>query len=98
MVFGWETGKQQIEHLSKARYKGVAWGVAFHPDGTRIGISGGNSGGYLLFFKFDAASEFHQFKLKDTARDMDLASDGLRVATAHYNGHIYVSRLDEKKT
>ena len=95
VVFDWESGKQQIEHLSKAKVRGVAWGVAFHPDGTRIGVSGG-SGGFLLFWKPDDASEFHQLKLKDTARDLDLAADGLRVATAHHNGHIYISRMEAK--
>jgi len=98
VVFDWETGKKQIEHLSKAKLTGVGWGITFHPDGTRIGISGGNSGGYLLFWKPDGANEFHQLKLKDTARDLDLASDGLRVATAHHNGHVYVSRMDTKKS
>jgi WD40 repeat protein len=97
VVFDWETGKQQIEHLSKAKVTGVGWGVAFHSDGTRIGVSGGNSGGFLLFFKPGDATEFHQLKLKDTARDLDLASDGLRVATAHHNGHVYVSRMEAKK-
>ena len=98
VVFDWETGKKQIEHLSKAKLTGVGWGITFHPDGTRIGISGGNSGGYLLFWKPDGANEFHQLKLKDTARDLDLASDELRVATAHHNGHVYVSRMDTKKS
>ncbi|MDA1165042.1 MAG: hypothetical protein O3B13_18245 [Planctomycetota bacterium] len=98
VVFDWETGKQQIEHLSKAKLTGVGWGVAFHSDGTRIGVSGGNSGGYLLFWKPDDANEFHQLKLADTARDLDLASDGLRIATAHHNGHVYVSRMGAKKT
>lgn len=97
VVFDWETGKKQIEHLSKAKLKGVGWGIAFHTDGTRIGISGGSSGGYILFWKPEDANEFHQVKLKDTARDLDLASDGLRLATAHHNGHVYISRMEPKK-
>lgn len=97
VVFDWEKGELQIEHLSKAKLTGVGWGIAFHDSGIRIGVSGGNSGGYLLFWKPEDATEFHQVKLKDTARDLDLAIDGLRVATAHHNGHVYISRLEAKK-
>ena len=95
VAFDWKTGTQQIEHLSKGKLRGVAWGVAAHPDGTRIAATGG-SGGYLLFWKPDGENEFHQVKLKDVARDLDLCSDGLHLATAHHNGHISVSRMDVK--
>ncbi|MDA1014821.1 MAG: hypothetical protein O3A00_10270 [Planctomycetota bacterium] len=96
VVFDWATGKQQIEHLSKAKLSGVAWGVAFHANGMRIAASGGGGGGFLLFWKPDDATEFHQFKLKDTARDLDLSPSGLQVATAHHNGHVSISRLEAK--
>lgn len=92
VVFDWESGGQQIEHLSKAKLRGVAWGVVMHPDNIRIAASGG-SGGYLLFWKPDQVEEFHQLKLKDTARDLDLSPDGLHLATAHHNGHITISRM-----
>ena len=54
VVFDWKEGKQKIEHLSKGKLRGVAWGVAIHSDGTRIAATGG-SGGYLLFWKPDSA-------------------------------------------
>lgn len=95
VVFNWDNGKQEIEHLSKSKIQGVAWAVRLHADGTRIAGTGG-SGGYLLFWKPDATEEFHSVKLKDTARDMDLSPDGLMLATAHHNGHVYVHRMAEK--
>ena len=73
---------------------GVAWGVTFHPDGTRIAASGGSGGGFLLFWKPDGATEMHQVKLANTARDLDLSPDKMHLATAHHNGHVYVSRMD----
>lgn len=97
VVFDWKTGKQQIEHLSKAKLRGVAWGVAIHPDGTRIAASGG-SGGYVLFWKADQAEEIHQLNLKNTARDLDLSSDGLHVATAHHDGHVRICKMEAKKS
>lgn len=95
VVFDWETGKKQIEHLSKGKLRGVAWGVAFHDTGMRIAASGG-SGGYLLFWKPDSAEEFHQLKLKDTARDLSLSPDGLQLATAHFDGHLRIHRMEAK--
>lgn len=95
VVLDWAKGKQKIQHESKGKLRGVAWGVAFHPAGFVIGISGGN-GGFLLFWKPDEKEEFHQLKLKDTARAMDLCSDGLHVVTAHYDQHVRLSRLTEK--
>jgi len=98
VVFDWESGKQQIEHLIKEKPRGVAWGVALHADGTRIAACGGHDGGRVAFWKPDEAEAFHQFKLKNTARDLDLSRDGLRVATAHHDGHVRISRLEAKPT
>lgn len=97
VVFDWESGTQKTEHLSKAKVQGVAWGLAVHPDGTRIAATGG-SGGFLLFWKPDEVNEFHNVKMKDVARDLDLSSDHLHLATAHHNGHVYVSYMGEKKS
>ncbi len=94
--FDWEKGEQTIEHLSKRKLKGVAWGVALHPEGFVIGASGGGSGGFLLFWKSDGKEEFHQFKLPNTARDLDLSSDALHLATAHHDGHLRICRMDAK--
>jgi WD40 repeat protein len=93
VAFDWKAGTQQIEHLSKGKLRGVAWGLAAHSDGTRIAATGG-SGGYLLFWKPDAENEFHQMKLKDVARDLDLCSDGLHLAMAHYNGHVSIGKME----
>lgn len=95
VVFDWESGKQHVEHLSSGKLRGVAWGVVFHPDGTCIAATGG-SGGYLLFWKPDEATEMHSMKLKDVARDLDLSPDHLHLATAHHNGHVYISRMEAK--
>jgi hypothetical protein len=89
-------GKQQIEHLSKGKIRGVAWGVALHAIGIRIAASGGGGGGCLLFWKPDKAEAFHQIKLKATARDLDMSPDGLRLATAHHDGHVRISRMEAK--
>ncbi len=53
-------------------------------------------GGFLLFWKPDQKEEFHQLKLKNSARDLDLSPDGLHVVTGHYDRRVRVSKLAEK--
>lgn len=93
VVFDWESGKEVVTHLSKAGLKGVAWGVALHPQGFTVAATGGPDGGRLLFWKPDQKDEFHEFKLPNTARDLAMHSDGIHLATAHYDGAIRVHRL-----
>ncbi len=94
--FDWETAKETIQHVSKDKLRGAAWSLALHPDGTVIGVSGGGGGGFLLFWKADQKEEFHKFKLPNTARDMDLASDGLHLATAHFDKRLRICKMAEK--
>ncbi len=94
--FDWESAKETIQHHSKDKLRGAAWNLAIHPAGTVIGISGGGGGGFVLFWKPDGKEEFHKFKLPNTARDMDLAADGLHLATAHYDKQLRICRLSDK--
>jgi len=94
--FDWETAKETIQHVSKGKLRGAGWNVAVHPDGTVIGISGGGGGGFVLFWKPDQKEEFHQFKLPNTARDMDLSADGVHFATAHYDKRLRVCKMADK--
>lgn len=95
-VWDWETGKQKIQLLSKGKLRGVGWGVAFHAEGSVIGLSGGGGGGHVLFWKLDAKDEYHQFKLPNTARDLAMNSAGTRLATAHYDGNLRILSLEAK--
>jgi hypothetical protein len=65
-------------------------------DGSLMGVSGGSSGGNLLFWKPDSEKPFHRFQLPNIARDMDLHPDGLQVATAHHDRHVRITRLAAK--
>lgn len=96
VVFDWETGKETITYLSKAKLQGVGWGVAVHPQGFVVGVSGGGAGGHMLFFKADQKNEFHSFNLGNTARDLDLSSDGLALVTAHFDKQLRISKMTPK--
>ena len=93
--FDWASGKLTKKHPAPG-VKGVAWRALFHPDGFLLGCSGGSGGGFLLFWKPGEEKPFHKVKLPDTARELDLHPDGLRVATAHYDKKLRISRMAAK--
>ncbi len=66
-----------------------------HPDEFTIAASGG--GDYLLFWKPDQKDQFHDLKLPDTARDLDMHPNNIRLATAHYDGHLRICKMAAKK-
>ncbi len=92
----WETGKELVEHGSKAKIQGTAWGVVPHPAGFLIGATGGQGGGHLFFWKFDQKDEFHSFNLGSQARDMSVHPDGLQIATAHFDKNLRISLMAAK--
>jgi WD40 repeat protein len=96
LVFDWQTGKESKLLRPKENVLGLVSGLRFHPTGFLIASSGGNAGGYLWFWKPDQVNELFKLTLPNTARDMDLHPDGLRIATAHHDGKIRVSLMAPK--
>jgi len=94
----WEAGKEIITHLAKNEIQGTAWGLKDHPDGFLIAATGGQGGGHLYFWKYDQKAEFHSFNLGNTARDMSLHPDGIRIATAHHDKNVRISLMAPKTT
>ncbi|MFO0952595.1 MAG: WD40 repeat domain-containing protein [Isosphaeraceae bacterium] len=97
IVFDWNTGQEVKLQRPKEDVKGLVWGLRYHPDGFLITATGGTSGGNLWFFKPEQTNEFARLKLPNTARDMDLHPDGLRVATAHHDGKARISLLSPRQ-
>lgn len=97
-LFDWEEGAQVALLKAKEDLRGVAWGVRFHPAGFLVVASGGSGGGHLLFYHPGETEEFHRFSLPNTARGMDLHPDGLRLATAHHDGKLRISRMQAEST
>jgi WD40 repeat protein len=88
VLLDWQAGKEVLLQRPKEDIKGVAWGVRFHPEGFLVAVSGGTSGGFLLFWKPEEIHEFHKLGLPNTGRDLDLHPDGLRLAVAHHDGKL----------
>ena len=72
---------------------GVVWNLGFLADGSIVAASSGTSGGFLLFWKPGTDRSHHRLALPNPVRDMNLHPDGLRVATAHHDGYLRLTRL-----
>ena len=94
-LFDWEKG-EKVKSLVMDNVKGILWRAEFHREGYILGASGGSGGGVLGFWKPEEEKAFHQLKMPDTAVEMDLHPDGVRVATVHYDRHLRISRLEKK--
>jgi WD40 repeat protein len=96
LLFNLETGTIERQQIAEGITGGVVWRLEWLSDGTLMGVSGGGSGGWLLFWKIDAEKDYHRFQLPNIARDMDLHVDGLQVATAHHDRNVRITRLAPK--
>jgi WD40 repeat protein len=93
LVFDSKSRKLARTLLADGIAGGVLWSLRYLPDGSLMGACGGTSGGFLLFWKSGADKDYHRVALPASARDMDLHADGLRVATAHGDGYVRITRL-----
>jgi WD40 repeat protein len=96
VVFESESEKQVRSHVADG-VRGTIWRSFYLPDGTILGASGGSGGGFLLFWNQGEDKNFHQLKLKDTARGLDIHPDHLQLATVHWDRHVRISRMSAKQ-
>jgi hypothetical protein len=96
LLFNLETNAIERQQIAEGITGGVIWRLEWLIDGSLMGVSGGGSGGWLLFWKIDAEKDYHRFQLPNIARDMDLHVDGLQVATAHHDRNVRITRLAPK--
>jgi WD40 repeat protein len=93
ILFDWFTGQRKELFKPEKDFRGVAWGITFHPAGFMIGAGGGGSGGAIWFWNVTQPIPFFTFKLPSPARDLDLHPNGLQIATALYDRTLRVYDL-----
>jgi WD40 repeat protein len=93
VVFDSRTRKLTHTLLADNIKQGVIWGLRYLADGMLVGACGGLAGGFLLFWKPGVEKEFHRLRLPSSARELALHPDGLRLATAHHDGYVRITRL-----
>jgi WD40 repeat protein len=95
VLFDWQTGKTRQLLRPKAPFNGTGWGVHFHRTGYVVAVGGGN-GGELWFWKPEQGLSFYTLKLPNNARDLDLHSDGKRLAVAFFDGVVRMYDMGPK--
>jgi WD40 repeat protein len=96
LLWEWESQKLLQTHIAEGIPNGSLWGSVFLSDGTQMGVCGGISGGLLLFWKSEQDKDYFRFGLPALARDVDVHADGVRVATAHFDNRVRLTRLAAK--
>ncbi len=96
LLFDWESQKLDKQLIADGIPGGYIGRTRWLGDGSLMGVSGGTTGGLLLFWKTDADKAYHRLQLPAHARDMDLHPDGLQVATAHSDKQVRITRLAAK--
>lgn len=93
VVFDWKTGETKKQLRAAEKFKGVAWGVRFHPQGFTIGVGAEKNGkGEIWFYNQDEDKAFHTHSLKSAARSLDLVGED-RLAVAHADGNVRLYQL-----
>jgi WD40 repeat protein len=87
VVFNWQTGQRSIVLRPPQTFQGSAWGVNFHPTGFVAAVGQGN-GGALWFWQPNQAAPFATIAMPANSRDLDLHSDGHRLAIAFFDNKV----------
>lgn len=91
VVFDFESAEQIRTHEATEIPRGIVWRLIYEADGTLIGGIGGQEG-FLVFWR-EAKTEFHKFKLPDTALDMDRHPSAPELVTAHHDHGVRITRM-----
>lgn len=91
--FHWADGALTKSHVCDGIPGGLLYRCVALNDATVATVSGGSSGGLLLFFNASQDKEVHRAGLPSLARDMDLHVGKGLVASAHYDQHVRISGL-----
>ena len=96
VVFDWTTGETKRQLRAVDKFKGVAWGVRFHPEGFTIGAGAEKSGkGEIWFYNDEQDTAFHTVSTKSSARAVDLVGND-RLAVAHADGAVRLYKMTAK--
>jgi WD40 repeat protein len=94
LMIDWETGRQAYQFKDDS-YKGMVWGLRFHPEGFVIatGAPQGGNKGMVWFWKPGEEKPFHTVTLSHCARGLDLTPDARRIAIPQFDGKLCVYEL-----
>jgi hypothetical protein len=85
------------QHLTDGNPNERIWGMHYHAQGFVMAVIGGGKGA-LIFWNEGEEKPFHTFPLPGTARGMSVHSDGVQVATTHFDSKVRITKLAPKAT
>jgi len=91
--FAWNEGTVLKTHVSDGIPGGLLYRACYLPGDTAVAVSGGSTGGILLFYGNQQEKEVHRFGLPNLARDLDVHVASGWVATAHFDHHLRICAL-----
>lgn len=95
VVFDWKTCEPLHQLRAAKNFKGIAWGVRFHPHGFVVGAGAHKNGkGELWFYDLKQDQPFHTFPLPRAARGLGLIGND-RLAVAHVDGNVGVYQMSK---
>ena len=93
--FDWQSAKLTRQHVTTGFTNERIWGMHYHAQGFLVAAIGGSKGALLFWNEGDDPS-FHTFALPSTARGMAVSSDGMQIATTHFDSKVRVTKLSAK--
>ena len=97
LLVDWEKWEHRHK-LTDASYRGMSWGIQFHPAGFLIAVGApqGGSKGTIWFWKPDEEKPFHTVTLSHCGRGLDMTSDARRVIVAQFDGLLRAWQLTQQ--
>lgn len=96
VLFDWESNEPLRQLRAAPNFKGIAWGVRFHPHGFIVGAGAHKNGkGELWFYDQEQDQPYHTVPLPSAARGLDLIGDD-RLAVAHANGNVGLYQMSKE--
>jgi WD40 repeat protein len=93
--FEWESAKMVRQHLTDGNPNERIWGMHYHAQGFLLAVIGGGKGA-LIFWNEAEEKPFHTFPLPNTARGMAVHTDGIQIATTHFDNKVRLTKLAAK--
>lgn len=90
LIVDLETEEVAQQYSPKESVRGTAWGIAEHPAGFWVGMTGGGGGGWFYFWRGDESEEFFKLKLKAEGRGMSVSPSRQFFAVAHADRHLRI--------
>lgn len=90
LIVDLDTKEVAQQYSPKESIRGTTWGIAEHPAGYWVGLTGGGGGGWFYFWRGGESEEFFKLKLKAEGRGMSVSPSRDYIAVAHADRNLRI--------